>query len=201
LKVVPKNKKIYKGIIDCLVTIVRYEGVRHLWRGNGINVTRYFPMSAINFAFKEKFSEYLVPNEKDASEKRILAGNLLSGGLSGMISLFSVYPLDYARTRLSVDCLNNSENKRQFRGLWDCVFKTYRVDGIRGCYKGVQSAMLGVFTFRALWFGGYDYLKRRYINEKAKHERYARFCIATAVTVTAGYICYPLDTISRKLQV
>jgi len=67
-----------------------------------------------------------------------------------MISLFAVYPLDYARTRLSVDCLNQAKNKRQFSGLWDCVIKTYKVDGLTGCYKGVESAMLGVFTFRGI---------------------------------------------------
>jgi hypothetical protein len=49
-----------------------------------------------------------------------LAGNLASGGAAGACSLFFVYSLDYARTRLAND--NKSAKKggeRQFNGLVD----------------------------------------------------------------------------------
>ena len=51
----------YSGIVDCITKVVKYEGFRTLWKGNGINIIRYFPMSAINFSLKEKFTHYTIP--------------------------------------------------------------------------------------------------------------------------------------------
>ena len=61
-------------MVDCLVKIYKFEGFRSYWRGNGVNVTRYFPMSAINFAIKEKLQELWVPKDKNLSKSRVLFG-------------------------------------------------------------------------------------------------------------------------------
>ena len=47
--------KKYTGIIDVLSRVPKEEGFFALWRGNWTNVLRYFPTSAFNFAFKEKY--------------------------------------------------------------------------------------------------------------------------------------------------
>ena len=49
----PKLKSKYNGIIDCFRRCVREEGVLSLWRGNGVNVVRYFPTQALNFSTKD----------------------------------------------------------------------------------------------------------------------------------------------------
>ena len=45
----------YTGIVDCTSRVVKEEGVKALWKGNGTNVLRYFPTQALNFAFKDYF--------------------------------------------------------------------------------------------------------------------------------------------------
>ena len=45
----------YTGIGECASRIVKEEGVKSLWKGNGTNVLRYFPTQALNFAFKDYF--------------------------------------------------------------------------------------------------------------------------------------------------
>jgi len=67
-------------------------------------------MSAINFAIKEKFQDYLVSKDPSASKFKVLLGQIMAGGLSGSIALYCVYPLDLARTRLSTDVMNSSKN-------------------------------------------------------------------------------------------
>ena len=64
-------------------------------------------MSAINFACKEKFSEYLVPKVQTDNKKRVLLGTILSGAFSGVVAYFFVYPLDLARTKITADTLSH----------------------------------------------------------------------------------------------
>ena len=110
--------------------------------------------------------------------------------------------MDYSRTRLSADILNSKKNKRQFTGMVDCLMKTFKSEGPTGLYRGVFPAMGGVFIFRGLWFGFYDFFKNIFITEAEKHKpnRLKRFMIANVVTITAGYCCYPLDTASRRVM-
>lgn len=48
----------YKGLVDCGVRCVKEEGFWSLWRGNWVNVVRYFPTQALNFSFKDYFQRY-----------------------------------------------------------------------------------------------------------------------------------------------
>uniref|UniRef100_A0A8C1YY12 ADP/ATP translocase n=1 Tax=Cyprinus carpio TaxID=7962 RepID=A0A8C1YY12_CYPCA len=84
--------KRYKGIVDCVVHIPKEQGFL------------YFPTQALNFAFKDKYKKiFLEGVDKRTQFWRYFAGNLTSGGAAGATSLCFIYPLDFARTRLSAD--------------------------------------------------------------------------------------------------
>lgn len=86
----------------------------------------------------------------DTQKGRFFIGNLLSGGFAGATSLLFVYPLDYCRTRLGNDVGN------KYTSLLDCVRKTFASDGLNGLYRGLSVSMVGIFVYRALYFGTYD---------------------------------------------
>ena len=44
----------YKGVVDCFSRVHKEQGFLSFWRGNVVNVIRYFPTQALNFAFKGK---------------------------------------------------------------------------------------------------------------------------------------------------
>lgn len=115
------------------------------------NVYRYIPTTAINFACKDFLQQKFVSGINPDKEKgRFFLGNLLSGGLAGATSLLFVYPLDYCRTRLGNDV------SKQYKSLMDCVSKTFASDGLQGLYRGLSVSMVGIFVYRALYFGTYD---------------------------------------------
>ncbi|XP_037932899.1 ADP,ATP carrier protein-like [Teleopsis dalmanni] len=190
----PEDK--YKGIVDCFIRIPKEQGVASFWRGNLANVLRYFPTQALNFAFKDKYQQiFLGGVDKHTQFWRYFAGNLASGGAAGATSLFFVYPLDFARTRLAVDV--GKEGNRQFTGLIDCIVKIFKTDGFMGLYRGFNVSVQGIIIYRAAYFGCYDTV-RDYMPKDQKV--YIKFLVAELVTTLAGIVSYPLDTVRRRMM-
>merc|ERR1712114_154443 len=186
-----KLDKPYKGVVDCTTRVLKTEGVLPFWRGNLANVLRYFPTQALNFAFKDSVKALF------ATPK--FATNIASGGCAGTMSLLFVYSLDYARTRLANDTKGSAKGgERQFNGLVDVYVKTFKSDGIQGLYRGFVISAVGIFVYRGLYFGLYDTLKPMLLGADAGVG--LSFILGWAITVTAGLISYPIDTIRRRMM-
>merc|ERR1711864_22964 len=185
----------YNGVMDCLRRVLSTEGVQPLWRGNLANVIRYFPTQALNFAFKDSIKA-MFATPKDASQQRKLATNIMSGGFAGTMSLLFVYSLDYARTRLANDAKSKG-GERQFNGLIDVYVKTLKSDGIQGLYRGFTISAVGIFIYRGMYFGLFDTLKP-FLGKDANVG--LSFLLGWAVTVTAGLMSYPIDTVRRRMM-
>jgi solute carrier family 25 (mitochondrial adenine nucleotide translocator), member 4/5/6/31 len=138
---IPLEKR-YKGIIDAFVRVPKEQGVISLWRGNWANVIRYFPTQALNFAFKDTYKRIFMEGvDKDKHFWRFFAANLGAGGAAGATSLCFVYPLDFARTRMALDV--GSGKNREFKGIFDCVLKIGKHDGVTGLYRGFFVSLQG----------------------------------------------------------
>jgi len=189
----------YTGVLDCGARIMKDEGILPFWRGNMANVLRYFPTQALNFAFKDKIKALFKAKKTDPSYMKF-GMNIISGGAAGAMSLCFVYSLDYARTRLANDTKSSKKGggERQFNGLLDVYKKTLAADGISGLYRGFVISCVGIMVYRGFYFGLYDTLKPMLLGEDAGVV--LSFCLGYGVTVTAGLMSYPIDTIRRRMM-
>merc|ERR1712110_731558 len=186
----------YNGVMDCCSRVLKTEGVYPFWRGNLANVLRYFPTQALNFAFKDAI-KVAFATPKDASNAKKFTMNTLSGGMAGTCSLLFVYSLDYARTRLANDAKGKG-GERQFNGLIDVYTKTLKSDGIQGLYRGFAISAVGIFIYRGMYFGLFDTLKPLLLGDTPNVS--LSFLLGWAVTITAGLMSYPIDTIRRRMM-
>ncbi len=147
------QKDRYKGLVDCFTRIYREQGFLSFWRGNAINVSRYIPSQAINFGLRNYFMEIATKGVHKSDTKRFLPRSMAAGGATGGVSLILLYPWDFARTRVGVDI--SSGPNRKFKGGIDCVRQTIKSHGFFGLYKGFDAAVIGIVTWRSLYFGLY----------------------------------------------
>ena len=177
------------------------QGLGAFWRGNFVNVLRYFPTQAFNFAFKDSIKGIIVGTTgKPKSFAGKLGVNVAAGGLAGAGSLCIVYPLDYARTRLASDV---GAGKRVFNGLGDCLKKTATGPaGFLGLYAGFGVSVVGIVPFRGTYFGVNDTLNmyNPYQKEKNLTGLLSKFGCAQTAALCAAYASYPFDTVRRRLQ-
>lgn len=186
-----KKTKIYSGTINTIFRVFREEGIISFWRGNLINLMRYIPTQAFNFAFKDFYKNYFKKKIKNG-----FFSNILSGGTAGVTSSFIVYPMDFLRTRLAVD-MGREKSKREFINLKDCIKKIYKKNKIKGFYKGLFLTLPTVFIYRSFYFGLFDTFKqKKFFFENTNRKFFLAFC----VTSISGLVVYPLDTIRRSMM-
>jgi solute carrier family 25 (adenine nucleotide translocator) protein 4/5/6/31 len=188
--------KPYSGVIDCTTRTFRNEGFLPFWRGNLANVLRYFPTQALNFAFKDSIKA-MFKTSKDAGQVEKFSKNILSGGCAGSMSLMFVYSLDYCRTRLANDAKAKGK-EREFNGMIDVYVKTFKSDGIGGLYRGFTISCVGIFIYRGMYFGLYDSLKPILLGDN--NSVVLSFLLGWGVTITAGLMSYPIDTVRRRMM-
>ena len=78
-------------IIDTIKYMIREGGVFGLWRGNGINVIKIAPESAIKFASYD-FLKRVIRGDED--RELLLYERFLAGSLAGGVSQSVIYPLE-----------------------------------------------------------------------------------------------------------
>jgi len=199
-KIISGEVPRYTGIMNCFTRVAAEQGVGAFWRGNFVNVLRYFPTQAFNFAFKDSIKAMFPKYNAKTQFFQNFGVNVASGGLAGAGSLTIVYPLDYARTRLASDV---GSGKAQFNGLMDCLSKTASGPaGPAGLYNGFGVSVVGIVPFRGTYFGVNDTLVgiNPYQKEKGIVGLASKFACAQTAALCAAFASYPFDTVRRRLQ-
>jgi solute carrier family 25 (adenine nucleotide translocator) protein 4/5/6/31 len=199
-KIISGEVPRYTGIVNCFTRVYSEQGLGAFWRGNGVNVLRYFPTQAFNFAFKDTIKAMFPKYSPKDNFGAFFAVNMASGGLAGAGSLTIVYPLDYARTRLASDV---GSGKKQFEGLLDCLKKTASgPKGVLSLYNGFGVSVMGIIPFRGTYFGVNDTLNglNPYQQERGVRGLASKFACAQTAAICAAYVSYPFDTVRRRLQ-
>lgn len=88
-------KYIGQPLIDATKELWKAGGVRSLFAGNGLNVVKVMPESAIKFGAYEASKRALAQLEGHNDPKNLHpASQFLAGGVGGVVSQCVVYPLD-----------------------------------------------------------------------------------------------------------
>ncbi|KAF9331521.1 hypothetical protein BG006_005601 [Podila minutissima] len=193
----------YQGVIPTLRKMWVEEGFVGFMRGNGTNVIRIVPYSAVQFASYEQFKKLLMePGKNDLDTPR----RLTAGALAGLTSVAFTYPLDIVRTRLSIQSAqvaNTKEAQAALPGIWKTMVLIYTNEGgIVGLYRGLGPTLTGVAPYVALNFQAYEVLRARLTppGETSPTVGMKLICGALAGSF-AQTVTYPLDVLRRRMQV
>ncbi|EDO34426.1 predicted protein [Nematostella vectensis] len=210
LQIQVKNPK-FKGVLPTLIQIGKEEGILGYFKGNGTNVIRIFPYSAVQFAAYEEYKKLL--NIPDDPEHQTPIKRLVAGAMAGVTSITATYPLDLIRTRLSAQGAD-----RKYRGIVHAFRTILNEEGgfFSGClYRGLVPTAMGIAPYVGLNFAVYETLKgflfstvmassqgASLTNIRKDRELPVNFklmcgSLAGAVSQTATY---PLDVVRRRMQ-
>jgi solute carrier family 25 carnitine/acylcarnitine transporter 20/29 len=82
--------------------------------------------------------------------------SFFGGGFAGSCSWFYTYPIDYIKTLIQSDNLDN----RKYTSSIDCLKKKYHEEGIRTFFKGLGVTMIRSFPVNGCGFVAFEAMMR-----------------------------------------
>ncbi|KAI1381376.1 mitochondrial carrier [Hypoxylon crocopeplum] len=195
--------------ITAVADIYKAGGIRGFFAGNGLNVVKIMPETAIRFGAYEAAKKTLASLEGHNDTHRINPySRFVAGGVAGMTAQFCVYPLDTLKFRLQSEYVSGGARGNVL--LLQTAQKMWTEGGLRAAYRGVTMGLVGMFPYSAIDMGTFELLKTTYVTYQAKatgcHEEDAQpSTFATGIMgATSGAfgasVVYPLNVLRTRLQ-
>lgn len=163
-----EQQKIYKGVVEAGISILRNEGPFVLFRGLLPTVLQIGPHAGAQFMCYKIFSDlYLKVIKTDSTT---LSSSLMAGSLAGLCAKAFIYPFDLTKKRMQVQGFE--EGRKSFgrlfvcRGFNDCLIRIYQLEGLAGFFKGLSPSLIKAVCTTALHFSSYEMICK--ILEKTK---------------------------------
>ena len=179
----------YTGIGQAFAKIYREEGVLAFWRGNGVNVIRVAPYAAAQLSSNDFYKKMLTPE----GGKLGLKERLCAGAMAGMTGTALTHPLDTIRLRLALP-------NHGYSGIAHAFSTVVKAEGFGALYKGLVPTLAGIAPYAAINFASYDMAKTLYYGEGGKQDPISNLVVGGASGTFSATICYPLDTVRRRMQ-
>jgi len=182
------------NIVQGLKDIYGEGGFYAFFKGNGSNVVKIIPESATKFVTYERLK---VEIAKDPKEIKVHE-RFLAGACAGIVSQTLIYPLEIAKTRMALS------GKGEYRGIFHCLNRTMKNEGILGLYRGLTASVAGVAPYAGVDLMVFMTLKESWIRAHP-HEINGPGALtllafgATSSTIGA-VIAYPLQLVRTNLQ-
>ncbi|XP_059406646.1 calcium-binding mitochondrial carrier protein SCaMC-2-B isoform X6 [Carassius carassius] len=182
------------GIGGGFAQMIREGGLRSLWRGNGINVLKIAPESAIKFMAYEQIKRLIGSNQETLG----ILERLVAGSLAGAIAQSSIYPMEVLKTRLALG------RTGQYSGITDCAKHIFKKEGLTAFYKGYIPNMLGIIPYAGIDLAVYETLKnswlQRYATDSADPGVFVLLACGTMSSTCGQLASYPLALVRTRMQ-
>ncbi|XP_048870733.1 calcium-binding mitochondrial carrier protein SCaMC-3 isoform X2 [Brienomyrus brachyistius] len=176
--------------------MVREGGLTALWRGNGINVLKIAPETAIKFLAYEQIK--LVMKGGHAGGTLGVQERFVAGSLAGATAQTIIYPMEVLKTRLTL------RKTGQFSGMADCVLNILRMEGLRAFYKGYLPNILGILPYAGIDLAVYETLKNAWLQRNTASSADPGVLVLVGcgtVSSTCGQLAsYPLALVRTRMQ-
>lgn len=201
--------KIKSPLIKAATTLYRQGGLKAFYVGNGLNVIKVFPESAMKFGSFELAKRAMANLENlDDVSKLSKVSTYIAGGLGGVVSQFTVYPIDTLKYR--VQCAPLDTKLKGNALLMDTARQMYKEGGLKLFYRGVFVGVTGIFPYAALDLGTFSALKKWYILKEAKRLNCStdNVILSNLVVLPMGAfsgtvgatVVYPINLLRTRLQ-
>ncbi|CAG9768339.1 unnamed protein product [Ceutorhynchus assimilis] len=208
---VQKHNDMYNGMLDAYGKIYRYEGVSGLYRGFWISSVQI--VSGVFYISTYEGVRHVLAQKNIDSRLRALA----AGGCASLVGQTIIVPFDVMSQHLMMIGtvskkgnvafnplgINNSPDRSKLAITAELTRRIFKMDGIKGFYRGYLASLLAYVPNSALWWGFYHFYQEELF--KIIPPYVSHLLIQTVAGTLGGFtttiITNPLDIVRARLQV
>ncbi|KAI9361216.1 mitochondrial carrier domain-containing protein [Zopfochytrium polystomum] len=209
-----------RAFVDGVKRIYQQGGIASFFRGNGLNVLKIVPESAIKFFAYEYFKSAITTLTGSKSKDDIgVSGRFAAGGAAGLVSQFCIYPLDTLKTRMMSQVPRSpaaaAANSRPpsipetARAMWleGTAERGARGGGtaaqLRPFFRGIGPALVGIVPYAGIDLAVFESLKVAYLKWRGGDEPLSTQVVMAFGVVSGGagaLVVHPIGLVRTRLQ-
>lgn len=155
LKVLMQVQTKCSKFIPAIKDIWKDGRVLGFFRGNGLNVVKVAPESAIRFYAYETLKDLIVTARGEEKRDIGASGRLIAGGFAGAIAQTAIYPLDLVKTRLQTYACDGGKVPKLSTLSRNILVQ----EGPYAFYRGLLPSLLGMIPYAGIDLAAYETLK------------------------------------------
>ncbi|KAL5541627.1 hypothetical protein UlMin_009337 [Ulmus minor] len=123
-----------------------------------------------------------------------------SGAVGALVSTTILYPLDTCKTKYQAE--NRAHHQQKYRNISDVLWEAISTRQVLSLYQGLGTKNLQSFISQFVYFYGYSFFKKLYLEKSGKKSigTRANLLVAAAAGACTVIVTQPLDTASSKMQ-
>ncbi|MQL75118.1 hypothetical protein Taro_007491 [Colocasia esculenta] len=199
LKVVMQVKTTKTCILPAIKDILKEGHFLGFFRGNGLNVVKVTPESALKFYTFEMLKDVIVNLKGEDKSDIGASGRLIAGGLAGAVAQTAIYPIDLIKTRLQTFACEGGK----VPSLGKLSKDIWVQEGPRAFYRGLIPSLLGIIPYAGIDLAAYETLKDFAATHITKDNEPGPLVQLGCGTIsgTLGATCvYPLQVVRTRMQ-
>lgn len=178
-------------------------GVRAFFVGNGLNIVKIFPESAVKF-WSYEYSKRWFARHVDHCHVSDISGSsrFIAGGIGGVTSQLLIYPLETWKTRVMSSTSSDPKALKGNALYLATAKKMFAAGGIRAYYSGLAMGIIGVFPYSAIDMSLFTTFKKAYTKYTGDEEPGALGSL-TFGALSGGLgatSVYPLNLLRTRMQ-
>jgi len=187
----------YKGMTNCLVTIVKEEGVKAMYQGLSSALVRQAVYGTIKFGLYYSAKETLSPSSSRQSESCLL--NLACAVFAGSLSSAIATPTDVIKVRMQANATHGVIGG--FSSVGRDIFVR---EGVKGLWRGVLPTAQRAALVAGVQLPVYDLVKEKICNSNIVQIKDNVMChLVSSMTagLTAAVASNPCDVVRTRIMV
>lgn len=121
-----------------------------------------------------------------------LAAQCLAGAFAGVLEHTVMYPVDALKTRMQATRWTGT-------GIVKSIYAISAREGWLSLWRGTSSVVLGAGPAHAVYFGTYEFVKKRIVREEGHQPLRVMFAGACA-TISSEALMNPFDVVKQRMQ-
>ena len=201
------NSRVYSNFLQVIKGTVKKEGLAGLYRGFGVAFVGGAPGLCLYLSAYEKTKAGL-NSRYEFFEKYPAASHFVSGMVAEAFSCVLFVPVDIAKERLQIQGPSNGAfvGGPKYQGNVDAVRQIWKLEGIRGVYKGYGATLMSFGPFSAFYFVFYEQMKKKSLQLRGVDSVddlpfFQHMANSVFAGMAASFVTNPLDLVKLRLQV